>query len=29
VDGSMIVVPIYHNMRRLLARAEELAAVER
>jgi citrate lyase subunit beta / citryl-CoA lyase len=29
VDGSMIEVPIYHNMRRLLARAEELAAVER
>ena len=29
VDGSMIEVPIYHNMRRLLARADELAAVER
>ena len=29
VDGSMIEVPIYHNMRRLLARAEELAAAER
>jgi len=28
VDGSMIEVPIYHNMRRLLARAEELAAAE-
>jgi citrate lyase subunit beta/citryl-CoA lyase len=28
VDGSMIEVPIYNNMRRLLARAEELAAAE-
>jgi citrate lyase subunit beta / citryl-CoA lyase len=29
VDGSMIEVPIYNNMRRLLARADELAAAER
>ena len=29
VDGSMIEVPIYHNMRRLLARASELTAAER
>jgi citrate lyase subunit beta/citryl-CoA lyase len=29
VDGSMIEVPIYNTMRRLLARADELAAVER
>ena len=28
VDGSMIEVPIYHDMRRLLARADELAGAE-
>jgi citrate lyase subunit beta/citryl-CoA lyase len=29
LNGSMIEVPIYNNMRRLLARAEQLAAAER